>query len=82
MVALSTGEVGLVVETNPDPAMALRPKVKIIADKEGQKMDGPVVDLTEKDPVTNKYLRTIVKGLDPQKYNLKVADYFIASTLP
>jgi len=82
VVALSTGAVGLVVETNPDPAMALRPKVKIIADKEGQKMDGPVVDLTEKDPVTNKYLRTIVKGLDPQKYNLKVADYFIASTLP
>lgn len=82
VVALSTGEVGLVVETNPEPAMALRPKVKIIADREGQKIDGPVVDLTEKDPATNKYLRTIVKGLDPQKYNLKVADYFIASTLP
>jgi len=82
VVALSTGEVGLVVETNPDPAMALRPRVKIIANKEGQKIDGPVVDLAEKDPETNKYLRTIVKGLDPQKYNLKVADYFLASTLP
>lgn len=82
VVALSTGEVGLVVETNPEPSLALRPKVKIIADKEGHRINGPVVDLTEKDPVSQKYIRTIVKGLDPQKYNIKVADYFIASTLP
>lgn len=82
LVALNTGEIGLVMETNPEPSFASRPKVKIIADKEGHRIDGPIVDLTEKDPVTQKYIRTIVKGLDPQKYNIKVADYFIASTLP
>lgn len=81
VVALNTGEIGLVVETNPEPSLALRPKIKIIADKDSQRIDGPIVDLTEKDPVTKKYVRTIVKGLDPQKYNIKVADYFIASTL-
>ncbi len=63
VVALNTGEVGLVVEANPDPFLKLRPKVKIIADKEGHRIDGPVVDLTEKDPVTQRYIRTIVKGL-------------------
>lgn len=82
VVALNTGEIALVVETNPDPALALRPKVKIIADKEGCRFDGPIVDLADKDPITQKYLRTIVKSLNPDKYHLKVADYFIASTLP
>ncbi|MCX7974161.1 MAG: HD domain-containing protein [Candidatus Aminicenantes bacterium] len=81
VVALNTGEIGLVVETNPDPALTLRPKVKIIADKNGQRIDGPVVDLAEKDPISQRYLRTIVKGLDPEKYNIRPADYFMASTL-
>ncbi len=80
VVALNTGEVGLVIENNPDPNFLLRPKVKLIADKEGNRFDGPVVDLTAIDPSTQKYERSIVQGLDPEKYNIKVADYFIAST--
>ncbi|MGQ9470302.1 MAG: HD-GYP domain-containing protein [Candidatus Aminicenantales bacterium] len=80
VVLLNTAEVGLVVENNPDPNFLLRPKVKLIVDSQGRRLDGPVVDLTTKDLATQKYLRTIVKGLDPEKYNLKVADYFIAAT--
>jgi len=80
VVALSTGEVALVVETNPDPNYLLRPKVKLLTDGAGNRIDGPVVDLSLKDPATQKYERTIVKGLDPEKYGIKVADYFVAST--
>jgi len=77
LVLLSTGEIGIVFESNPEPAFVFRPKVKIIADNNGKKTDGEVVDLTEVDPQTNKYTRTIIKSLDPYKYNIKTSDYFI-----
>ncbi len=78
LVALSTGELGLVVENNPDQRLLLRPRVKLITDPKGNKVDGAVVDLSEVDTVTNRYSRTIVKTLDPEKYDVRVADYFVA----
>ncbi len=77
-VLLNSGEVGIVFETNPDPAARLQPKVKIISDSEGNKTDGPVVDLTEIDPALNRPVRHIVKTLDPESYGLRAADYFVA----
>jgi hypothetical protein len=56
----------------------MRPKVKIIAGADGNKIDGEVVDLTEADLQTKKYKRTIVKEINPDEYDLKVADYFLA----
>ena len=78
LVVLNTGEWGVVTEMNPDMVYMTSPKVKIIADKKGNKMDGEIVDLTEKDPKTEKFKRTIVKTLDPYQYNVNVADYFLA----
>lgn len=78
LVALNTGELGLVVENNPEPSLLLRPRVKLITDPYGNKLDGDIVDLSEADPATNRYPRTIVKTLDPEKYDIRVADYFIA----
>jgi len=78
LVLLDTGEIGIVFEVNLDPANLNRPKVKIIADKEGKKIDGDVVDLTEADSQTKLYIRTIIKVLDPKKYNIRVSDYFLA----
>ncbi len=78
LVALDTKEVGIVVENNPDPNFLLRPRVKIIADSQGTKLDGEIVDLSEVNPETNKYQRTIVKTLDPDKYQVRVADYLLA----
>lgn len=77
LVLLNTGEIGLVFEVNMDPANINRPKVKIIADKDGHKIDGEVVDLTDVDDQTNQYRRTIIKVLDPKKYNIRVPDYFL-----
>jgi hypothetical protein len=75
---MNTGEVGIVFDTNPDMQYLLRPKVKLITDTQGNKVDGEVADLTDKDPQTEKFFRTILKTLDPDKYGVNVPDYFLA----
>jgi len=78
LVALDTGELGLVVETNPEKVYLLRPRVKLITDTAGNKRDGATVDLSAVDAGDQHYSRSIVKVLDPQKYGINVADYFLA----
>ena len=78
MVALNTGELGIVVDLNPDARFMLRPKVKLIADAQGTKIDGEAVDLSDRNTETGKFPRTIVKALDPDVYEVEVADYFLA----
>jgi HD-GYP domain-containing protein (c-di-GMP phosphodiesterase class II) len=78
LVALSTGELGIVFELNPEPKFQLRPSVKLITDKSGNKVDGEIVDLTETDPATGRYLRTILSPLNPHDYGVEIADYFLA----
>ncbi len=74
LVLLDTREMGLVYECNP--LFADRPRVMIIVDKGGKKIKGSVVDLTEKDS-TNRYTRSIVKTLDPNKYRINLAEYLL-----
>lgn len=78
LVALDTGECGIVMENSPETALLLRPKVKIVAAANGERVDGEVVDLGEQNPETKSFLRTIVRSLDPEKYHVRVADYFLA----
>ncbi len=78
VVYLNTGELGIVFNTNPDPRQVLRPGIKLITDREGNRIDGEMADLSEKDPATDKYARHIVRPLDPDKYGINVSDYFLA----
>ena len=78
LVALKSGEIGIVFGLNDDPRLVLRPRVKLIADAEGRKIDGDVVDLAETDPATGRFLRTISAALRPEDYGVEVADYFLA----
>jgi HD-GYP domain-containing protein (c-di-GMP phosphodiesterase class II) len=78
LVVMTSGELGIVFDVNPDPRLALRPKVKLIADAAGDKVDGEIVDLADRDPETGRFLRTISGSLDPQVYGIEVADYFLA----
>jgi putative nucleotidyltransferase with HDIG domain len=78
LVALDTGEIGIVMENNSETQLLLRPRVKVIAAPDGGRVDGEVVDLSEADPGTGAFVRTIVKTLDPEKYGVRVADYFLA----
>ncbi|MGD8536401.1 MAG: HD-GYP domain-containing protein, partial [Candidatus Aminicenantes bacterium] len=54
LVSLNTGEIGVVVETNPEEALMLRPKVKLIANNNKDRIDGEIVDLAEKDTESGK----------------------------
>ncbi len=74
LVMLNTKEVGLVYECNA--AFADRPRVLIIIDSNGKSVRGPVVNLSEKEE-TGRYLRTIVKTLDPNKYKINLAEYLL-----
>jgi len=74
LVMLDTKELGLVYES--DVVFADRPRVLIIIDKKSSRVNGPVVNLTEKDD-TGRYFRSIVKTLDPNKYKINLAEYLL-----
>jgi putative nucleotidyltransferase with HDIG domain len=78
VVYLDTGEIGIVFNTNPDPGHVLRPGIKLITDREGNRIDGEMADLSERDPATDRFARNIVRPLDPDKYGINVSDYFLA----
>lgn len=78
LVALTTGELAIVQDLNPDAKLVLRPWVKLITDTDGHKIDGETVDLAERDETTGRFRRTIATALDPAKYGIEVADYFLA----
>jgi HD-GYP domain-containing protein (c-di-GMP phosphodiesterase class II) len=78
LVALTTGELAIVSDLSPDPKLMYRPKVKLITDAAGNMRDGESVDLSDRDPETGLFPRTIVKVLDPHAYGIDVADYFLA----
>jgi HD-GYP domain-containing protein (c-di-GMP phosphodiesterase class II) len=74
LVMLDSREMGLVYES--DIVFADRPRVLIIIDKKGNRVNGPVVSLTEKDG-NGRYHRSIVKTLDPNKYKINLAEYLL-----
>ena len=78
LVALDTQELAIVMEANPEITLMLRPRVKLITDMKGKKIDGEIVNLTEMDPKKGEYKRSIVKSLDPRQYKIRVEDYFLA----
>ena len=67
-------ELGLVYGSNA--AFPDRPRVILITDNNGNKIEGRTVDLSEKDD-NGIYLRKIVKTIDPSKYGINLADYLL-----
>jgi putative nucleotidyltransferase with HDIG domain len=73
-VMLNTRQLGIVYGNNvmfPD-----RPKVMIITDSKGNKVQGHVVDLTEKTS-DGKNKRSIVRTMDPHKFKINLAEYML-----
>lgn len=68
---LDTGEIAVVVAPDPEPRNIRRPRVKIVADPDGDRVEGPVVRLADVDD-EGRPLRTIVKVLDPERYDIDV----------
>jgi HD-GYP domain-containing protein (c-di-GMP phosphodiesterase class II) len=77
VVLLDTGDLGVVVKVNANLDKADRPTVKVIADQHGHTMEGDVFELDEQEEKSGRYLRTIVKTIDPQAYGLDVSRYFV-----
>jgi HD-GYP domain-containing protein (c-di-GMP phosphodiesterase class II) len=74
LVMLDTRELGLVYES--DVVFMERPRVLIIIDRNDKRVKGPVVNLIEKDE-KGKYLRSILKTLDINKYRINLAEYLL-----
>jgi putative nucleotidyltransferase with HDIG domain len=76
LVLLNTRELGIVYKPNHDPKCLDRPIVIQVARDEKGDAKKEVIDLTEMDGV-GRYKRSIVKTLDPYKYHIDIAKYFL-----
>ena len=76
-VVLDTFELGIVQAANPSPDMISRPLVRVVSDTLGN-VTHPVVivDLAERDDA-GVFRRTIIKTADPERYGIRVGDYFV-----
>ena len=77
LVLLDTNEMGIVVQTQEDPELIDRPKVCILQYSEGEYRKGKIADLREVDENSRAFRRSIVKTLDPNEYNIHVAEFLI-----
>ena len=76
-VVLDTFELAIVHAANVDVAMVSRPVVLVVSDDLGNvKHPGDLVDLADKEESGN-FRRTIIKTADPERYGIRVGDYFI-----
>ena len=77
LVVLDTFELGVVHAVNPIPEMLSRPIVRVISDAQGNLLHpGTLVDLAEQ-RADGMYLRTIIKTENPDRYGIRVGDYFL-----
>lgn len=74
LIVLDTKELALVYGSNS--AFPNRPRVMIITDNQGNKVEGSVIDLSEQAP-DGRYVRNIAKTLDPNKYRINLAEYML-----
>ena len=77
LVVLDTFELGVVHAVNPLQEMLSRPIVRIISDSMGNIMHpGTLVDLADRTP-DGVFARTIIKTDNPDRYGIRIGDYFV-----
>ncbi len=76
LVLLNTREIGIVYKTNSESTWLDRPVVILVDRDEKGDAKKELVDLTETDG-NGGYRRSIVKTLDPYKYHIDIAKYFL-----
>jgi HD-GYP domain-containing protein (c-di-GMP phosphodiesterase class II) len=77
LVVLDTFELGVVHAINPLPEMLARPIVKLVSDEMGNLIHpGTLVDLADRTP-DGMFMRTIIKTENPERYGIRVSDYFV-----
>jgi HD-GYP domain-containing protein (c-di-GMP phosphodiesterase class II) len=77
LVVLDTFELGIVHAANPLADMLSRPIVRVISDAQGNLLHpGTLVDLADRND-EGVFLRTIIKTENPERYGVRVGDYFV-----
>ncbi|HUF27233.1 MAG TPA: HD-GYP domain-containing protein [Gemmatimonadaceae bacterium] len=77
LVVLDTFELAIVHAASQDQEMISRPVVRIISDDKGNlNHPGELMDLSARN-ADGAFLRTIIKTTDPDRYGIRVADYFV-----
>jgi HD-GYP domain-containing protein (c-di-GMP phosphodiesterase class II) len=76
IVVLDSLELAIVQSANPDATALSRPIVRLLFDPQGNRMaDSPLCDLTVRHDAGD-YVRTIIRTEDPERYGIRIADYF------
>ncbi len=76
LVILDTGEMAVVIQTNPEPEKADCPKVKLITDRQGREINGPILDLGPPGPDSHPPPK-IARTVDAHKHRIDVGRYFL-----
>jgi HD-GYP domain-containing protein (c-di-GMP phosphodiesterase class II) len=77
LVVLDTFELGIVHAANPNPEMISRPIVRIVSDDKGNILfPGHLLDMAAQD-AEGGFTRTIIKTAEPERYGIRVGDYFV-----
>lgn len=77
LTILDTFELAIVHGANPLPDMVSRPIVRVVSDARGNIVHpGELLDLAARDE-TGTFLQTIIKTADPDRYGIRVGDYFL-----
>jgi putative nucleotidyltransferase with HDIG domain len=77
LVLLNTNEMGIVTQIQEEAEMIDRPKVCLLYYSDGEYRKGKAVDLKEMDEPTRNFKRSVVKTLDPNEYNINVAEFLM-----
>jgi len=77
LVLLDTNEMGIVSQIQEDSELIDRPKICLLYYSDGDYRKGKVADLREMDEGRKDFKRSIVKTLDPNEYNINVAEFLI-----
>jgi putative nucleotidyltransferase with HDIG domain len=77
LVLLNTNEIGIVYQTQEDPEMIDRPRVCLLQYSDGEYRKGKTVDLREMEEGTRSFKRSILRTLDPNEYNIHVAEFIL-----
>lgn len=72
VVLLDTNEIAVVISHNPGDVF--RPNAKVVTDRERQRIDGAMLDLTQKAESAEGYAATIVSALNPEEYGINIAE--------
>jgi putative nucleotidyltransferase with HDIG domain len=77
LVLLNTNEMGIVMQIQEEAELVDRPKVCLLYYSDGEYRKGKMVDLREMDEATRNFKRSVVKTIDPNEYNIHVAEFLM-----